>query len=90
MVYYDTHSVSLNHHGEELCGDQVKILRTPDKMLVVLADGLGSGVSAGYAVDEVARFGGSKVAQCVATANGAARFQRGAERGAGAVRPHRI
>jgi len=46
VVYYDTHSVSLNHHGEELCGDQVKILRTPDKMLVVLADGLGSGVKA--------------------------------------------
>ena len=46
MIYYDTHTASLNHHGEELCGDQVKILRTPDKMLVVLSDGLGSGVKA--------------------------------------------
>lgn len=46
MVYYDTHSASLNHHGEELCGDQVKIFRTPEKMIVVLADGLGSGVKA--------------------------------------------
>ena len=46
MVYYDTHTSSLNKLGEELCGDQVKILRTPDKMLVVLSDGLGSGVKA--------------------------------------------
>lgn len=46
MVYYDTHSASLNHHGEELCGDQVKILRTPEKLLLVLSDGLGSGVKA--------------------------------------------
>lgn len=46
MVHYDIHSVSLNHHGEELCGDQVKVARTPDKTLVVLSDGLGSGVKA--------------------------------------------
>ena len=44
--YYDTHTLSLNHHGEELCGDQVKIFRTPDKILMVLSDGLGSGVKA--------------------------------------------
>ena len=46
MVYYDPQFVSLNHHGEELCGDQVKILRTPDKLILVLSDGLGSGVKA--------------------------------------------
>lgn len=46
MVYYDIHSASLNHHGEELCGDQVKVARTPGKTLVVLSDGLGSGVKA--------------------------------------------
>jgi len=46
VAYYDIHTTSLNHHGEELCGDQVKILRTPDKILVVLSDGLGSGVKA--------------------------------------------
>lgn len=46
MVYYDTHAVSLNRHGEELCGDQVKILRLPDKIILVLSDGLGSGVKA--------------------------------------------
>lgn len=46
MVYYDTSTASLNRHGEELCGDQVKILRTPEKLIVVLSDGLGSGVKA--------------------------------------------
>lgn len=46
MIYYDTHERSLNHHGEELCGDQVKIVRTADKTLVVVSDGLGSGVKA--------------------------------------------
>jgi len=46
VVYFDTHALSLNHHGEELCGDQVKVFRTPEKMIVVLSDGLGSGVKA--------------------------------------------
>lgn len=39
---------SLKHHGEELCGDQVRLCRRDDGGLVlVLADGLGSGVKAG-------------------------------------------
>jgi hypothetical protein len=46
VVYYDTSTSSLNRHGEELCGDQVKILRTSEKLIVVLSDGLGSGVKA--------------------------------------------
>ncbi len=45
-VYFDICSRSLNHQGEELCGDQVKVLRTPVKTIVVLSDGLGSGVKA--------------------------------------------
>ncbi len=46
MIYFDTHERSLNHQGEELCGDQTKIVRPEGKTLVVLSDGLGSGVKA--------------------------------------------
>jgi hypothetical protein len=45
-IFYEVNWQSLNHQGEELCGDQVKVLRTTDQTIVVLSDGLGSGVKA--------------------------------------------
>lgn len=37
---------SLNHVGEELCGDKVEYCRNGNFLTIVLADGLGSGVKA--------------------------------------------
>lgn len=37
---------SLNKYTEELCGDKVEILKKDDSDVVILSDGMGSGVKA--------------------------------------------
>jgi hypothetical protein len=44
--FLDIWHASLNKNGEELCGDKVKVFKTDHKTIVVLSDGLGSGVKA--------------------------------------------
>ncbi|MBR5156476.1 MAG: SpoIIE family protein phosphatase [Clostridia bacterium] len=45
-MFVESGFVSLNKFGEQLCGDKVETINTDDDFIIVLADGLGSGVKA--------------------------------------------
>jgi len=45
-LYAEVKMAQLSKFGEELCGDKIEIARTPDSTIIVLSDGLGSGVKA--------------------------------------------
>ena len=44
--YLDINHKSINKYGEELCGDNVVVINNEDEAVIVLSDGLGSGVKA--------------------------------------------
>ena len=45
-LFVDISDLAVKKYGESLCGDQIKTARTEDKTIIVLSDGLGSGVKA--------------------------------------------
>ena len=45
-LYYEWGTRQLRKHGEELCGDNIAVIRHADSVTLALSDGLGSGVKA--------------------------------------------
>ncbi len=73
MSFIDCGYATMNHDGEELCGDQVQVIPSGEDRILVLADGMGSGVKANILSTMTARIlttmiaQGARMTECVET-----------------------
>ena len=62
-LHAEVNVAQLCKNGEELCGDNVQVTRTADSLIVVVSDGLGSGVKANILATLTTRIASSMLAR---------------------------